>query len=854
MKHPIRLIALLIAVFVVMIVVPVGTLAIAQDVTRTPTRPASETPRPPTSTPAATPTALTFATPVPVAANILIAQEFTLASLGVRNLEIVSPQGSAQFSFEVPENWLASGNNALTFNVEFFQSGGGVAAGADEMVSPPVSTLDVRLGNQIIGSVSFQEQDNNTSRSLTFSLPTDQVTATTPRRKIISFSLDARDHCESNLLARVFIRSDLSFLRFEYQRAAPSLNLQDFPVPFYNNPLGDQTETVLFVLPDAYTPADLEAAMSLSAGLGRLTGDQLQLKIATESELTPEFRIRNNLIYIGKPQNHQLIRSLYAANLLTTRWSDSGQFTVGNQQLLPDEGIAELIANPENAMQAVMVITGATDEAVLKAARAFAGPVRVVGLDGPVALIRNVPPAATEFAGAFERETRTFAEIGYEQTTLFGVGNQFADFRFSLPANTRLKQEAYVDLVFDYSDTMRTSNTTVAMLVNEQPIGTLEISAERLPAEGPLHLRAPIPPSFVRPGEANSLTVVSSTSGNWGCRLPSPETAWVSIRPESSLSLPSTRVDPKNITPLVSNFPLPFNTYSDLNDTLVILPDQPTSLDLERTIRMMSRLGSETTNGAFFRARAAFGPRANDLNLAQYNVILLGRPTTNSVLAGLNESLPQKFEKDSDQPIQIADSVEIRLPPGFDVGIIQKLKSPWAAGRFVLVVTGTSNIGEGYATSAVLGQTFARSEQAGAVVFVTNNTIFAVATPEWLDISTDVPDLATQTALQGTVAPTQPGSNTVTPGPTPTPTITNTPRPTNSPTPLFTATIDNTTPTTTPLPTLTPLPEAELLPEEPVQPRWLFVLAVVAAVVSVVSAIAGILSTVRLIRRRNNSK
>jgi hypothetical protein len=854
MKHPIRLTALLIAVCAALILVPVGTLVIAQDATRTPTRAASPTPRPSTATPAATPTALTFATPVPVAANVLIAQEFTLASLGVRNLEIVSPQGSAQFSFEVPENWVASGNNTLTFNVEFFQSGGGVAKETDKLVSPPVSTLDVRLGNQIIGSVSFREEDSNTARSFTFRLPTDLIMAAPPRRKIISFSLDARDHCESNLLARVFIRSDLSFLHFEYQRAAPSLNLRDFPVPFYNNPLGDQTEVVQFVLPNAYTPADLEAAMSLSAGFGRLTGDQLELKIATESELAPEFRVRNNMIFIGKPQDHQLIRSLYAANLLTTRWTDSGQFTVGNQPVESDEGIVELIANPENSMQAVMVVTGATDAAILKAARAFAGPVRVVGLDGPLALIRNVPPAATTFAGAFEREMRTFAEMGYEQTILFGVGNQFADFRFSLPANTRLKQEAYVNLVFDYSDTMRMSNTTVALLVNEQPIGTLEIDAKRLPAEGPLTLRAPIPPSFVRPGEANSLTVVSSTSGNWGCRLPSPEVAWISVRPESSLSLPSTPVDPKNIAPLVSNFPLPFNAYSDLNDVLVILPDQPANVDLERALRMMSRLGSETTNGAFFRARAAFGPRANDLNLAQYNVILLGRPINNSVLAGLNENLPQKFQPGTDQLIQIAESVEIRLPPGFDIGVIQTLKSPWAAGRFVLVVTGTSNIGESYATNAVLGQTFARSEQVGAVVFVTSNTIFAVATPEWLDISTDVPDLATQTALQGTFAPTQSSANTVTPGPTPTPTITNTPRPTNSPTPLFTPTIDNTTPTPTPLPTLTPLPEAELLPEMPDRPRWLFGLAVVTVVVAIVSIVAGGISIVNFIRRRNKSK
>ena len=55
--------------------------------------------------------------------NSLLAQEVTLASLGVRNLELVSPVGSAQIPFRLPDNWQPNGSNYLSLNAQFFLTG-----------------------------------------------------------------------------------------------------------------------------------------------------------------------------------------------------------------------------------------------------------------------------------------------------------------------------------------------------------------------------------------------------------------------------------------------------------------------------------------------------------------------------------------------------------------------------------------------------------------------------------------------------------------------------------------------------------------------------------------------------------
>ncbi|MFQ3537101.1 MAG: cellulose biosynthesis cyclic di-GMP-binding regulatory protein BcsB, partial [Aggregatilineales bacterium] len=713
--------------------------------------------------------------------------------------------------------------------------------------------FEVRLNNQLIYEASFTTTQT-TPQSIAVPLPLSAIN-TERARQTVALSIDARDHCFSNRQARLLIRSDLSYLHFEYERLKPTLSLALFPRPFYNNLPANQLETVFLVLADAFTPSDLENALSLAAGIGKLTGNQVRLRVTTPSALDPESRRENNLILLGKPAEHALLAQLYTENLLPTRYdAATNAFRVGETDIAPEEGIVQLIAHPENPHLAIMAFTGSTDRAIQKGVRAFAGRLDALGLEGSLAIVRDVRPLSQQRVGEALREVQTFADLGIETTTTFGVGSQFADFRFVVPNGVRISEAAYIELVFDYSDTLKEAQTSLNILLNEIPINSLNIGtgsdyAARL---GPHRVRAPIPPSAVRTGEGNILTVQVESRGNWGCNLPNPATIWLNVRPESVLSLPRAAFDVALRPPLVSDFPVPFSEYSDLQDVLFILPDQPSLTEIEHALRLMARLGTLTENGERFAPRLALGAALpSGVDLAQYHIILYGRPSTNSLLRSINDKLAQPFAAGTDSLEQRLDDVILRLPPGFEIGVLQAQPSLWNPRRVLLTITGTSSAGETFAMLAMQAVTFFRGDLNGNIVYVTQNSVYAANTYRSqyaVDIEADIPTLVAETTLAANATPTPNRVFTVTPGPTETPTPTVTPSLTPTPSPIFSPT--PLVPSPTPLPTFEPLPAEGLRVETPDPPAWIPILIALTAGVLLATGAFGLWSLVRAMRAR----
>jgi hypothetical protein len=809
-------------------------------------------PAAPMSLGAATPTPSLppFSTPQPTPiGGALIAQDFALASLNVRNLELLSPQGSAQFSFEVPDNWRLAGNNVLYLNLQFIESGAELSSTPVQ----PITRFEVRLNNQLVYEASFTTTQDS-PQTVAVPLPLSAINPERARQSV-ALSMDARDHCFSNRQARIVIRSDLSYLHFEYERLKPSLNLALFPRPFYNNLPANQPETAFLVLPEAFTPNDLENALSLAAGIGRLTGNQVRLKVTTPSALDAENRRENNLILIGTPANHALIAQLYAENLFPTRYdADTNAFSVRETALAPEEGIVQLIAHPENPYLAILTFTGGTFEAIQKAIRAFAGRVDAFGLEGALAIVREVRPLSQQRVGESLRDVQTFADLGIETTTTFGVGSQFADFRFVVPNGVQISEAAYVEIVFDYSDTLKEAQTSLNLVLNETPINSVNIGtgSEYASRPGPHRIRAPIPPSAVRTGEGNILSVQVESRGNWGCNLPNPATIWLNIRPQSVLALPRAVVDTALRPPLVSDFPVPFSEYSDLHDVLFVLPDQPSLGEVEQVLRLAARLGTLTENGERFAPRLVLGEALPvGLDLAQYHIILYGRPSTNSLLRSISDKLPQPFTAGTDSLEQTLDDVVLRLPPNFEIGVLQAQPSLWNPRRVLLTITGTSSMGETFAMLAMQAVTFFRGDLNGNIVYVTQNSVYAANTYRSkyaVDIEVDIPTLVAESTLAASATPTPNRVFTVTPGPTETPTPTATPSLTPTPSPIFSPTPF--VPTPTPLPTFEPLPPEELQVETPSPPSWIPILIALTAGVLLATAFFGLLSLVRTIRAR----
>jgi hypothetical protein len=262
-------------------------------------------------------------------------------------------------------------------------------------------------------------------------------------------------------------------------------------------------------------------------------------------------------------------------------------------------------------------------------------------------------------------------------------------------------------------------------------------------------------------------------------------------------------------------------------------------------------LGSAANGGEGFKPHIQVGGIPSGADLSQDNFIVLGRPTTNSFLRLLNDQMPQPFVPGADELEQRLDDVSYRLPPGYEVGVLETFTSPWSENHVVLVVTGTGAQSQNWAADALLGDLYGRSQLLGDVVFVSQNAVSAVDTrliEQNVELLTHVPELGTETALQSSATATQETAYTVTPGPTFTPFPTTTPRPSGTPTPLFTLTPMPTV--ATPIPTFAPLTQEQIQPTESKLPEWFDFLILVTGIFIIFTLIVGLIHIIRRERRR----
>ncbi len=822
-------------------------------------------------------------TPIPenVPTGPLLAQEVKLADLGVSNLTLQSPAALAQFDLAVPETWVPGGNNVLYLNIDYFETRSSTI-GPTGLVSDLITILNVTMDEQVIATISLGAA-NVGVQTLAIPLPLN-ILQDQNRIHTFTVELRAEDHCLANSLSQVLIKTDQSYFHLEFRESLPIRDLSLYPRPIYTQRFVDRADVLYLVLPANPTEHDIQTGMSLSAGLGSLTFNDLVIRVLTADAVDDTILRTNNLMLVGQIGTNALIDQYYAQDLFPSDLGADGVLSVAGEAVATTDGVVQIIPNPGNELLSVVAVTGQSPEALTKAAAALAGPPSVMGIGGAVAVVTDLRPVQRPPVGFTLQTEVTFSQLGYPLITLGGYGVSSAQVRFYLPANYPLTEDAYVDMEFNYSGLISNNRSSVALTMNNRyPIASAVLDAPTSQVTGPegtttqvvggpYHLRARIPPDSGLLGEQNTLNITLTVGGDWECYIPDPQVAWFTVSGNSKMNLPRGTMLAQNVTPYIGTFPVPFNTQPDLRDVWFVLPDQPTAVDLEYAMRLVSRLGTSVTAGEGFAPRVSLGsalPEGTDLS--GYNLIVFGQNTRNSFLASLNQNLPQPFVEGTDTLRQVMDDVVYRLPVGYEIGLLEILPSPWSLDRVILVITGTGDRGYANAAAVLNDSLYWRTELMGDVGYVSDNSISMVDTrvlrdreqlaEQIQDVLLDLEAQATEAAQATQVAQAMATLTTATPEPNPTllvdTVVTVTPVPTLQviiptspalPTPLFTQTPVPTVPTA--IPTFEPLPPTALQPRESEPPRWLDGILVAAGVLAVATLAFGLVRLMRQDRRR----
>ena len=349
-----------ISLLVIIVCVPflISALAIpvqAQSSTLTPTATSTWVPlQNPSSTMMSTPTAV-----VTQFTNLDVVTFSQIQGEGKSgNIVMRGPFDSNGLTFALPANWVLKEGAQLDllFGVSFI-SGTDVKENSNVTVIGG-GTLNVFLNDILLSTLQLNEV-GEVEEKIAIPLSAFQATRS-DRVNVLWFRLESADSCRfSGQNTAVFIHPT-SFLTLPHDEIQPSTSLIDFPRPIIQKSFFP--DSALLIIPDQPSTAELQAALTTAAGLGKLSSNKLILNLTTISGFNKELAADNNLIFIGKAPSLPVLTGLGLPVPVV-----NGEFQLSPDG--PDDGVVEMIVSPWSNSHGLLVLSANTDQGVSRLLR-----------------------------------------------------------------------------------------------------------------------------------------------------------------------------------------------------------------------------------------------------------------------------------------------------------------------------------------------------------------------------------------------------------------------------------------------------------------------------------------------------
>jgi hypothetical protein len=636
--------------------------------------PASAQTVPPTPTSAGT---LAAATPFASTNTIYLYQ------LDQNDIQLTGPYDLTSLVFDLPADWKLTGSAELNLNLTIAVS---LFAGDPQtplQFSGTGGNLTVEFNRQVVGSFPLNQNGETTLQIL---VPLDDLKpARSDGRQELVFILDSGFSCLVNQQMTVVIHNSSS-MTFPHDTVLPDTSLARFPFPIYQNTV--YPDSALIVIPDQPTAEELQSALTVAAGLGRLTGLNLSMDLTAISKFSPGMAANQHVILVGKSASLPLMAQLELALPLT-----AGKFQPFEGE--ENDGIVQMVHSPWSSQHVVLLVSGNTDAAVVKAAQAVSTGVLRANIAANVSVIQEVQ---TNIQDLSQKNDFSLLDLGYDNTLLQRRGSESVSYDFYIPPDRILGADAYFELVYGNSALLNYGRSGLVIQVNGQPVGSVRFS-DTTASRTMNRVQINIPPSTVVSG-ANRLEVISSLQPVDNCSVPNLRGMWANIWSESRLHLPliPTPIDMAQAFDL-GDFPAPMTFDSSLSTTAFVL--QHDHLESWRSALQIAAYLGDRSNGSISLLQAYYADEVPDLARSGLNLLVIGVAPEMPIVTEMNEFLPAPFETDSGMATERNMQVTFRIPPDSPVGYVEFLASPWSKNNVVIAALGNLQQGAIWAASAL---------------------------------------------------------------------------------------------------------------------------------------------------------
>lgn len=617
---------------------------------------------------------------------------FSFGQLEEQNFQLRSPLDAYQVDFSLPYRWVVKEGEQtfleLSYNVTLMEDSRFLS---DAEVAESLPHLEIYIDDILIEGFTpapgFGQQIRIPIPAVVF----DQSNSNFHTLSLFYF----RDNDCENILSSVLEINNVSTFNIDYEVAAPSLTLIDFPRPLVQDSF--LKEHIYIVLPDDFTESDLSVAAVVSAAIGDQGRGNVDISTLLASEALAETLGSRNVIAVGQPNRNAFISQAYGRQDFSTGLNADGSLLHPNgSQVSEEDGVLQLFAPAGLDGAVYLLVTGASEQAVEKAAYALASANPQYGLTKDWSVIDQVyADQQTEIEDG-SNGYLLFDDLGYPDTEYIGIGTRSDTFTFYIPHNWELTDIPSVTISYAHSSILSETNSVINLELNGKLVGSVPIRNDVLgETQATIQLRE----EDFAVGEKNRLRISPIMDLTLGCERYDTNLTWLRIHGDSFFSIPHDKLaDGEGLSTFTNPF---FYLLSSpaTNKILFNLPADASKTNLNgfvqiaRLIGQERRFDSQILNVSFDQVLPE--------KYSDYHVVALGTPTTNQVIQQVSDALPQSFVPGENTLRQVVGNVQYVLTDDFSVGVVEVIPSPLNPNRGLSVITGTTDEGLSWAMDAM---------------------------------------------------------------------------------------------------------------------------------------------------------
>jgi hypothetical protein len=494
-------------------------------------------------------------------------------------LPTVSSQYEAQFTR--PKTWQVAPTSALY--LEFRHS--------SELL-PNRSWLQIRINDKVIKHIPLTHENIEGSK-MTIPIPVELLKDFNK----LGFRVEQHytDKCEDPLDKSLWTQVlPATRMVFNYTPIVPQVNLGAYPYPIIDT-LTYSPAKIHYVVSKTASAQELQAMAYVNVHLAQQAQDhELNTRVTFGQPNGPD---NEHLIFVGKGDNLPDVARFAGQfgnfSMQGGQWMDNAT----HQPLARDQGLVLFFQAPGSQEHTVLIVTGNSEEGVLKAAQALTQRPQDSSITGNSFMVpAGWSPSAnstTKTPRFVEGQTRSFRELGFNIEEVHKINAPPITYKVPVVSKfTKTSGKLNLELNYSYSRQLNPEFSSLELRMNDVSIGNIPLINPD--GEQMQHASIPISPELIRP--RNTLVAqfhLMPDKFGW-CVDNYVDNAWGKIMDDSKFTVEGTPTSYLPDLGLLNNTMYPYSQTDNLETVQVVVPTAPSEALLDAMLGFTTRLGRAT--------------------------------------------------------------------------------------------------------------------------------------------------------------------------------------------------------------------------------------------------------------------